>query len=369
MATSSSGPSLVDFRVNPGSSLGSKLQPRQLFPRGSEWGAPGPAGSELLRGEASAAPGARSARQVATTRGSKGRGGSVDPGGADYKSRQASGRAGRCRSGARGQPGPGVRGGSREWRGGSSRLSAVALCARAGVVAAIGREVGGAGCCEPQLVQAEREEAEAERAAGQGGARRSAAFRPGHGSGAPESVHRGLGELVSGGGPAARAPPAGSPSAGRPRAHVPATAWAPGTARGEAGRAASRPGWAPRVWGGRAEALGGEALGPCARGGGAERGAAHRRAPVCARCASRRAHGGHLLAMPGGFAQHPQGVLHFSWAHRLGRGVGGGSSVLAGVSESRKPRQRGLKGACYPGRGRGRLCPSKCGSRSGFCEV
>ena len=38
VATSSSGPSLVDFRVNPGSSLGSKLQPRQLFPRGLEWG-------------------------------------------------------------------------------------------------------------------------------------------------------------------------------------------------------------------------------------------------------------------------------------------------------------------------------------------
>ena len=128
----------------------------------------------------------------------------------------------------------------------------------------------GRGCREPQRVQAEREEAE--RAAGRGGARRSAAFRPGHGSGAPESVHRGLGELVSGGGPAARAPPAGSPSAGRPSARVPAAAWAPGTMRGEAGRAASRPGWAPRARGGRAEALGEEALGPCARGGGAERG-------------------------------------------------------------------------------------------------
>lgn len=46
----------------------------------------------------------------------------------------------------------------------------------------------------------------------------AAAIRLGHGSSASESVHRGLGELVSSGGWAARAPPPGSLGSGRARA-------------------------------------------------------------------------------------------------------------------------------------------------------
>lgn len=74
-------------------------------------------------------------------------------GAVDYKSREASRWAGR------GLAGPGVRSGSREWRGGPSGLSAVAPGARAGVVAAIGREAAGRGRRAPQRVHAERVEA------------------------------------------------------------------------------------------------------------------------------------------------------------------------------------------------------------------
>lgn len=51
-----------------------------------------------------------------------------------------------------------------------------------------------------------------------GGRLCTAATRLGHGSGASESVHRGLRELVSRGGWAARAPPPGSPGSRRARA-------------------------------------------------------------------------------------------------------------------------------------------------------
>lgn len=159
------------------------------------------------------------------------------------------------------------------------------------------------------------------RAADPVGARRSAAYGLNYGSGAPESVHRGLGELVSGSGRAARTPPPGSPSPGRAGMRVPAAARTPGTARGEAGRAASRPGWAPRTRGGRAEAPAGEAQSPRAHGGGAERGDGCPRAPVCARGTRQRTHGGHLLATPRGFGQHPQDVLHspgqIAWVEEL----------------------------------------------------
>lgn len=201
------------------------------------------------------------------------------------------------------------------------------------------------------------------RAADLGGALRSAAFGLNHGSGAPESVHRGLGELVSGSGRAARTPPPGSPSPGRARARVPAAARTPGTARGEAGRAASRPGWAPRARGGCAEAAAGEAQSPRAPGDGAERGDGVP-AGTCLRSRHQSADArGPPACHARGVYATSSGRSPFSWADRLGRVVGG-SSVLPGVSVSRKPRQRGMKGACHAGRGRGRLCPSKCRSGS-----
>ena len=49
----------------------------------------------------------------------------------------------------------------------------------------------------------------------------AAAILLGHGSGASESVHRGLGELVSRGGWAARSPPPGSPGSGPARVALP----------------------------------------------------------------------------------------------------------------------------------------------------
>lgn len=120
-------------------------------------------------------------------------------------------------AGPGGQPGWGVRSGSRELRGGFSLA----------VICGLGRPGGGGRChwlrggeagpprpLRPKLSRRRQ-------AAGRGGAGRAAAFRPGHGSGAPESVHRGLGELVSGCGPAVRAPPPGSPSPGRARAAGP----------------------------------------------------------------------------------------------------------------------------------------------------
>lgn len=72
------------------------------------------------------------------------------------------------------------------------------------------------------------------------GTRWAAAFLSGHGNVAPESVHRGLGELVSGGGLTTRDPPSGSPSPGRARAVRPRSGV--GTAHhAQAGGAGGRP--------------------------------------------------------------------------------------------------------------------------------
>lgn len=79
-----------------------------------------------------------------------------------------------------------------------------------------------------------------------GGRLCAAEIRLGHGSRSSESVHRGLWELVSRGGWAARAPPPGSPGSGRARAACPVLQHGhQGTAgRQRSGPAIACPGWA-----------------------------------------------------------------------------------------------------------------------------
>lgn len=79
------------------------------------------------------------------------------------------------------------------------------------MAATIGGEANGAG--PPPAAAGKAEQAEVGSRPGKHGP--GGYIRPGHGSGAPESVHRGLGELVSGGGLEAGAPLPGSASPGR----------------------------------------------------------------------------------------------------------------------------------------------------------
>ncbi|XP_036726058.1 glycerol-3-phosphate dehydrogenase 1-like protein [Balaenoptera musculus] len=166
-----------------------ELSPGSSSREGWSGGHPGQPGQDCSAGRLvqPPAPGARvSAQPPGEARGAAGE--SIQGARTTSPDRPRAGLGG-AGAGPGGQPGPGVRGGSREWRGGSSRLSAVALGARAGVVAAIGREAGGAGLPRAAAGSGRAGGGGAgrrRRAAGRGGARRSAAFRPGHGSGAPE---------------------------------------------------------------------------------------------------------------------------------------------------------------------------------------
>lgn len=129
---------------------------------------------------------------------------------------------------------------------------------------------------------------------------------------APESVHRGLGELVSGGGLTTRDPPSGSPSPGRARAARPRRgvgtahrAQAGGAGGLGAGLGTAHPG-RPR----RRARPGGSGL-ACPQGAARRAGTARPRAPVCALDTARWAQRGHLLSTPGCYAQQPdKGVLH-----------------------------------------------------------
>uniref|UniRef100_A0A096MX00 Glycerol-3-phosphate dehydrogenase [NAD(+)] n=1 Tax=Papio anubis TaxID=9555 RepID=A0A096MX00_PAPAN len=96
-------------------------------------------------------------------------------------------------AGPGGRPGPGVRSGSWEWRSGSSPAVSCGPRSRAGVAATIGGEANGAG--PPPAAAGKAEQAEVGSRPGKHGP--GGYIRPGHGSGAPESVHRGLGELVA----------------------------------------------------------------------------------------------------------------------------------------------------------------------------
>lgn len=149
-------------------------------------------------------------------------------------------------------------------------------------------------------------------AADRRGTRWAAAFLAGHGNVAPESVHRGLGELVSGGGLTTRDPPSGSPSPGRARAARPRRgvgtahrAQAGGAGGLGAGLGTAHPG-RPR----RGTRPGGSGL-ACPQGAERRAGTARPRAPVCALVTARWAQRGHLLSTPGCYAQQPdQGALH-----------------------------------------------------------
>lgn len=159
-------------------------------------------------------------------------------------------------------------------------LSAVASGARAGEAVAIGGGGGAGG--RGGLLQARLSRRRP--VAGREGKVWAVAFRPGHGSGASESVHRGLRELVSGG-RAARAPPPGSlfpprPSVARPRRAVgtghpaPHAGWqdGQGTAHLERPPGGSDPGGTGAA---------------CPRWAAWKGDTAHPRAPVCAASARR----------------------------------------------------------------------------------
>lgn len=191
-------------------------------------------------------------------------------------------------------------------------------------------------------------------AAGWEGTRWAAALLSGHGNVAPESVHRGLGELVSGGGLTTRDPPSGSPSPGRARAARPRSGV--GTARTArrqagvgglgAGLGTAHPGrprtrhsprrlWALRVCGEQR----------------AERGVARPRAPVCALVTARWAHRGHLRSTPGVCVMRNSLMRAFSMLGGSPRCRSGREApiILVAAVTGEKKAERAKKGACYPG--------------------
>lgn len=152
-----------------------------------------------------------------------------------------------------------------------------------------------------------------------------------------ESVHQ-LGELVSGSGRGGADSASRKPLPGRAGMRVPAAARTPGTARGEAGRVCRGPA-GHRAPGEAAEAPAGEAQPACSWRRRRERGRVP--AGTCLRSRHQAADArGHLLATPRVWATS-SGRSPFS-CRSPGRGVVGGSSILPGVSVSRKPEARGM---------------------------
>lgn len=204
-------------------------------------------GQAALRTGWDTASGAGSSGRCATTPGCTWRRGRGRPaeraaaGGAYYKSRHATGRGG-----AVPEPGP---------EGSEAQACAVVLGSGGAGPAGCPLWPGacGRGWPRPLVERQQRREGRGRgeqlrvrlsgrRPAARGrGTRWAAALRSGHGSVAPESVHRGLGELVSCSGPAARDPLPGSPSAGRARAARPHRGVGTAHRAPRAGRRGGRP--------------------------------------------------------------------------------------------------------------------------------